>query len=140
MTEKLIDVGPLMEKLDSFHRERIGIDGTLADFNTPEYLATRGIIGETVELLGAMAHGTMAELHEECADVLIFTIELFASLGLTPEEINQMTIDKITRNERKYRPEYFEGQTIREGLLESRRRWSNSRAEYGGGEGVVEVE
>lgn len=99
-----------------FEASRIGIDGSLADYNTADYLIVRGIIGEATELHDAVLKGDKEEQTKELADILIFSAAIMGALSITPEDLDKAVEYKLRRNEKKYSVEAFQGRTVREAI------------------------
>lgn len=128
---EFVELTNLINAQRVFERDRIGTDGTLEEYNTAEFMIVRGLIGESVELYDAMRAGTRLEQLGELADILIFTTGIMGLVGITSEELNEAVVAKMERNEVKYKPEYFEGRTVREGLAYSRQQWAKRHLEPG---------
>ncbi len=99
-----------------FEASLVGIDGTLADYNSPEFILARGIIGEATEALTDLTHGMLSGAKFEAVDVLIFLSSLFNHLGMTAEEVEMIAKVKMEHNRHKYAPEHFQGRTVEEGI------------------------
>jgi len=121
---ELIDIGGLMAAQKVFENYVRGTDGSLADYNTPEKILTRGVIGEAEEALEALRAGEHRELLIECVDILIFLSSMFVHLDVSPDEVNSIATKKMMHNFLKYNHENFEGRTIEEGIAISRELWN----------------
>jgi hypothetical protein len=106
----------IMADQADFEASLVGTDGTLADYNSPEFILARGIIGEATEALTDLTHGTLSGAKFEAVDVLIFLASLFNHLGMTAEEVEMIARVKMEHNRHKYAPEYFQGRTVEEGI------------------------
>lgn len=121
------DLPWLMAKQEQFENRLVGTDGKLKDINTPKYALERGVIGEGQECLEALAEGDTEAAKLEAIDVLIFLSTLFNHLNMTPDEVQQLSRQKMTINFEKYRPEHFTGETVVAGLAKSRQLWSHHK-------------
>lgn len=110
-----------------FEAERIGTDGSLAEFNTLEYGLTRGVIGEAQEALEAVENGDIENLKVELADTLIFLASVMNHAGMTAEEIKEIATQKMLRNHSKYKKENFEGRTVKEAMIFSREQYEQEK-------------
>jgi hypothetical protein len=115
----------IMADQKEFEESLVGTDGTLADYNTPEFILARGIIGEATEALTDLTHGTLSGAKFEAVDVLIFLSSLFNHLEMTAEEVEMIAKVKMEHNRHKYAPHFFEGRTVKEGIAEARRSHAN---------------
>ena len=123
--ERYASLHGLMAHQKDFEQSRVGTDGTLEDFNTPEYALIRGVIGEAQEALEALAHGTLDHTKVESVDILIFLCTLFNHLGMTADEVEELAREKMEHNYTKYDASHFENRTIQEGIIYSREVWNN---------------
>lgn len=110
----------IMKEQEVFEQGLQGTDGTLEDYNSPEHILERGIVGEAQECLEALQSGQFFEAKIEAVDVLIFLASLFNHLELSAEDVERLAHVKMSHNYKKYKPEYFEGVTVKEGMQLSR--------------------
>ncbi len=75
-----------------FEQNLVGTDGTLEDFDTPEYLLERGIIGEAKEALEALKeHGPDSDaFRDELIDIVVFISALFNHVGIKDEKLENL--------------------------------------------------
>lgn len=118
----------IMADQKAFESSRVGTDGTLYDFNSPEYILSRGIIGEASECLSDLVHGSLAGAKFEAVDILIFLASLFNHLGMTAEDVEMMAKVKMKHNYTKYDQALIEGKTIEEGMKSARLVHDNGKA------------
>ena len=119
----------IMDAQRDFETERVGTDGSLWDYNTPEHILERGVIGEAQEALEAVTDGVLMEVKVEAVDVLIFLSSLFNHLDMTAEDVERLAHVKMDHNTRKYRTEFFEDRTVQEAMQFSRDNYaSNGRS------------
>lgn len=120
MSKEFVDVSGIMAAQKVFERETAGLDKSMADHNTPEFILTRGIIGEAEECLEALGRGALAEAKIEAVDLLIFTAALFNHLNMDAEEVAVLAEMKMMMNFYKYNGNRFEGVTLDEGIRRAR--------------------
>ncbi len=126
----------LMTQQLLFELSIVGTDGSLLSHNTLEHGLTRGVIGEAQEALEALKLLKETEvftpdqtelltelehhLKVELCDILVFLGSVFVHAGMSPQEVMELTMEKMQSNERKYDPSNFTGKTISEGIKYSR--------------------
>jgi hypothetical protein len=118
------DLPWLMAKQEQFEDSLVGTDGSLRQHNTAEYALKRGVIGEAEEALESLEEGDIEGAKLEAVDVLIFLSTLFNHLNVTYDEVLELGRKKMATNFSKYRPEYFAGMTVDEGVKKSRDLWT----------------
>lgn len=102
-------VKDLMIQQKEFEDSIVGNDGTLSDLNTPIYALVRGVIGEAQEALEDLEKGDIEHAKEEAADVLIFLCTFFNHLGMSYEDVCELSSMKMEMNKVKY---YSDGEDM----------------------------
>lgn len=113
-----------MQQQIEFEASILGNDGTLAELNSPTHAIERGIIGEAQEALEAVRDGMMEHAKEEAADVLIFLCTFFNHLGMSYEEVCELSQKKMEKNRIKY---YSDGEDlpVREIMRRRKEEWDS---------------
>lgn len=124
MKEVILDLTNLHLRQQRFLSNRVGTDGPLTTYDTPEYIINRGIIGEAVELYEAVNKGDKEHIKEEISDIFIFAVSLLGVLGIEPREMNEALIKKFEKNEAKYDPSFFAGTTCENAIMLARQAWN----------------
>lgn len=119
-------VRDLMIQQKHFESTIYGTDGDLSTLNTFIYALTRGVIGEAEEAKEAFYEGDIEGAKEEMADVLIFICTAFNHLGMTYEEVCELSAMKMNKNYTKYYsdPDRDVGLTIEQVMAKRKREWN----------------
>lgn len=107
----------------AFESSIVGNDGDLSTLNTFLYALRRGVIGETEEAIEAFEEGDIDAAKEEMADVLIFICTAFNHLGMTYQEVCDLSAKKMEKNKVKY---YSDGEDlpVKEIMAKRKREWN----------------
>lgn len=135
MSKEFVDLSGIMAAQVVFERETKGIDLSMGDNNSPDFILTRGIKGEADECLEALQAGNLAEAKIEAVDCLIFLASLFNHLNMDAEEVAVLAELKMMMNFYKYNGNRFDGVSLEEGIRRSRDHHAQiKRKMYGAGE------
>lgn len=135
MSHEFVDLSGIMAAQVAFENSVRGIDKSMADHNTPEFILTRGIQGEADECLQALKEGNLAEAKIEAVDVLVFLSSLFVHLDMDAQEVAALAELKMMMNFYKYHGNRFEGVPLEEGIRRARENHASIKEKmYGGRE------
>lgn len=102
-----------------------GKEGDLSQLNTPQYILERGVVGEAIETMQALAlYGAQSEeFRSEVVDIWVFFASLLNHIGMTNEELEERTRRIVTKNFIKYPATYDPDKPLLQIMKDHKEAW-----------------